>query len=137
MFQKKVHAKISRSNISIERYTTNVPISRNPLVMPGQVSCLDSVQPYRDAVIESERREGGQKLGGGGEVITPIEMHRFNITEVDFRVCDKNCPFDPAKCTGIKIKQSEFYDDEVSADDLVKKYQKVQSEPREEAAIPA
>ena len=123
--KKKLHATISRANIAIERYTTNVPIQRKPLIVPGRTSCLDSVIPFTDAVIESERREGGQKLGGGGETITPIEMHRFNVREEKYFVCDKDCiECKPAECTGIQISKSEFYDDETSADELAKKHAK-------------
>lgn len=136
MFQKKVHARISRSNISMERYTTNPPISRNPLIQNGIPTCLESVIPYKDAVIEMERREGGQKLSGEREIVTPVELHRFNVTELGYYVCDKSCN-DPTKCSGIKIKQSEFYNDDVTADELVKKYQNVSSNTREEATIPA
>ena len=133
--KKKIHAVISRANIAIERYTTNVPIQRNPLVVPGRTACLDSVIPFTDAVIQSERREGGQKLGGGGEVVIPIEMHRFNVREEKYFVCDKDCiECNPAECTGIPISKSEFYDDEKSADDLAKKHsKKAPVDTREEA----
>lgn len=133
--KKKIHAVISRANIAIERYTTNVPIQRKPLVVPGRTACLDSVIPFTDAVIQSERREGGQKLGGGGEVVIPIEMHRFNVREEKYFVCDKDCiECKPEECTGIPISKSEFYDDEKSADDLAKKHsQKDPVDTREEA----
>jgi len=133
--KKKIHAVISRANIAIERYTTNVPIQRKPLVVPGRTACLDSVIPFTDAVIQSERREGGQKLGGGGEVVIPIEMHRFNVREEKYFVCDKDCiECNPAECTGIPISKSEFYDDEKSADDLAKKHsEKAPVDTREEA----
>ncbi len=133
--KKKIYAVIDRSNISIERYTTNVPIQRNPLVIPGKIACLDSVIPFNDAIIESERREGGQKLGGGGETVTPIKMRRFNVSEEKYFVCDKDCiECKPAECTGIPISKSEFYDDEKSADDLAKKHSKKDPvDTREEA----
>ena len=133
--KKKIHAVISRANIAIERYTTNVPIQRTPLVVPNQMACLDSVIPFTDAIIQSERREGGQKLGGGGEIVTPIEMHRFNVREEKYFVCDKDCiECKPSACTGIPISKSEFYDDETSADDLEKKHaKKAPVDTREEA----
>lgn len=131
---KKVHAIVSRSNITIEQYKTNVPIQREPFVMPGKVTCLDSTRKFEEAIIQTFKREN-QKLGGDEGDIVPVELPRFVVRKQGYFVCDRNCLRYPNDCSGIPIKEHEYMNDELSADELYEKYTKKKAEA-EEAAKP-